>query len=189
MKQDAVWSLWVTVVALVMTVQLLPQTTSPFQKSAKPTSTISYTLKHPLHTVNGMSKEVSSQLWLAENEKQVQQVKVSVPVRSFDSGNRARDKDMRKVTEAEQYPQITFSSSEVKELNGALSVTGLLTFHGVAKEITFTAMQQRQNDELIVTGGFDISLEAYNIKRPALMTMKVKDTLQVKFRMVYPAVD
>jgi polyisoprenoid-binding protein YceI len=123
---------------------------------------------------------------LSENGNQIKRVSVSVPVQSFDSGNRRRDRDMLKVTEADRYPDVTFVSSNIMEQNGELSATGQLSFHGVTQEITFTAQQLRQGEELVVEGGFVISLEEYNIERPSILTMKVKDDLQVSFRMVYP---
>lgn len=142
-----------------------------------------------MHTVHGISRQVSSQLMLSEHEKQLKRVTVSVPVQSFDSGNRRRDQDMLKVTEADQYPEVTFVSSGIVERNGELAVTGQLSFHGVTREIRFTARQSGQGEERVVEGGFDISLEEFDIKRPSLLTMKVRDNVQVKFYMVYPLRD
>ncbi len=157
------------------------------QKSrlALPESRITYTLKHALHTVNGESAQVNSQLLMVDG-KGIQQVEVSVPVRSFDSGNRARDRDMLEVTEADKYPTVSFVSSNISEHNGNLTVTGELTFHGITREIQFVAQQQRQQQRLLVTGGFEISLEEFRIKRPSILMMKVKDNLQVDFNMLYP---
>ncbi|MBD1396389.1 YceI family protein [Pontibacter sp. JH31] len=154
-------------------------------RQAKRGSTIGYTLEHPLHTVQGISSEVSSQLTLSQDGRKISKVEVRVPVRSFDSGNRRRDRDMLKVTEAERYPEVTFISSQITEQDGALAVTGRLTFHGITREIQLIAQTQWQGESLLVTGEFDISLEAYQIKRPSILTMKVKDMLQVRFRMVY----
>ncbi|MDX5418064.1 MAG: YceI family protein [Hymenobacteraceae bacterium] len=142
-------------------------------------------MKHPLHTVHGMSKQVSSRLVLSEDGKEIQKVVVSVPVRSFDSGNRRRDRDMLKVTDADRYPEVTFSSSQISERDGMLAVTGQLTFHGISKDIQFVAQSQWKGEELVVDGGFEISLEAYSIERPSILMMKVKDNLQIRFHMVY----
>lgn len=185
MKRAVVLFLYLTLVTIGMAFSPVSEALQQITKSSKPKSTIGYTLEHPLHTVNGLSKQASSQLVLGENGKQIQRVTVSVPVRSFDSGNRRRDRDMLKVTEADQYPEVTFVSSGIAERDSALSVSGLLTFHGVSKEIEFTAVQQWQGDELVVTGGFEISLEEFKVKRPSIFTMKVKDNLQVQFQMVY----
>lgn len=185
MERTSVWILCLAMVSFFMAFQPMPETLQQASIPSKPSSTIGYTLRHPLHTVRGLSNQVSSQLVVAPHTKQVQQVTVSVPVRSFDSGNRARDRDMLEATEADRYPDVTFVSSAISERDGVLSVAGQLTFHGVTREISFTASQSRQGEGLVVEGGFEISLEDYNIQRPSILTMKVKDQLQVQFQMVY----
>lgn len=152
---------------------------------SKPGSWISYTLVHPLHTVDGVSEQMTSQLEVGEDGRKLERVTVSVPVRSFDSGNRTRDKDMRKTTEAEMHPFINFTSTRLSEKGGMLEVSGQLTFHGVTREIQFSAQQQWQGDKLIVEGGFPISLEAFEVKRPALFGVKVKDQLDIRFKVIY----
>jgi polyisoprenoid-binding protein YceI len=156
-------------------------------RQAKAQSSVMYTLQHPLHTVYGVSQQVSSQINLADNGKTIRQVTVSVPVQTFDSGNRARDRDMMKVTEADRYPDVTFSSSNIREQDGMLQVSGSLTFHGITKEISFPARQTWQSGEMVVNGEFNISLDAYGVKRPSIFGMKVRDVLLIRFHMVYPA--
>jgi polyisoprenoid-binding protein YceI len=156
-------------------------------RQAKTQSSIMYTLQHPLHTVYGVSQQVSSQISLAVDGKTIQQVTVTVPVESFDSGNRARDRDMLKVTEADRYPDVTFLSSDIREQNGRLQVTGQLTFHGHTKEISFPARQTWQSGDMVVNGEFDISLDGYSVKRPSIFGMKVRDVLHIRFHIVYPA--
>ncbi|WP_299700300.1 YceI family protein [uncultured Pontibacter sp.] len=185
MKLVAFWILFLAIVSLLMAFEPMAIAQQQTVKPSKPSSTIGYTLSHPLHTVQGISKQVSSELLLSQQGKQIERVKVSVPVRSFDSGNRRRDRDMLKVTEAERYPEVTFVSSEIAERDGALAVKGQLFFHGVTQEIGFTARQYRQGEDMVVEGGFEISLEQFSIKRPSILTMKVKDQLQVQFQMVY----
>ncbi|PKV75234.1 YceI family protein [Pontibacter ramchanderi] len=184
MKATVVGALYLVMFLLGMarlTVAMAQQ--SP--RLAKAGSTIGYTLVHPLHIVQGSSQEVQSQLELSDTGERLVRVHVSVPVRSFDSGNRARDRDMLKVTEADKYPDVTFVSSEIVSSDAALTVTGLLTFHGVTQELSFVAQQSRQGENLLVEGGFDISLDAFRIRRPSILSMKVKDKLQVQFRMIY----
>ncbi|MEJ8757711.1 YceI family protein [Pontibacter sp. H259] len=147
-------------------------------------SAISYVLKHPFHTVTGISRQAKSQATIAGNS--ITAVQVTVPVRSFDSGNRTRDKDMLKVTNETKHPTVTFRSSSITERSSNMHVTGQLTFNGITKQVTFNATQQQKENNLIVDGQFVISLEAYSIKRPSIFSMKVKDELTIKFHMVYP---
>lgn len=185
MRLTAFWIRWLAIAFCAMAFYPVSKALQQTARSSKPESTIGYTLGHPLHTVQGISKQVSSQLVIADAGDKILQVTVSVPVRSFDSGNRARDRDMLKVTEADQYPEVTFVSSAIVERDGELSVTGQLTFHGVVRDIEFAARKHRKGEKLVVEGGFEVSLEEFKIKRPSILTMKVKDNLQVRFQMTY----
>jgi len=167
---------------LALSASVLPQQTNTQNDVSQ--STISYVLKHPFHTVTGTSRQVKSKATIAGSN--ITAVQVTVPVRSFDSGNRTRDKDMLKVTHEANYPTVTFRSSNITKQNNNLRVTGQLTFNGITKEITFNAAQQQKEQNLIVDGQFVISLEAYSIKRPSIFSMKVKDDLTINFHMVYP---
>ena len=40
------------------------------------------------------------------------------------------------------------------------------------------------NDIIVVDTSFDINLSDYNIKRPSLLTMKMKDKIQIIFHLV-----
>ena len=142
---------------LAVNTSLLPYQTSIRNDVSQ--STISYVLKHPFHTVTGVSKQVKSQATIAEHN-----------ITAVQAAN----------------PTVTFRSSNITKYNNNLRVTGLLTFNGVTKEITFNATEQQTKQSLIVDGQFVISLEAYSIKRPSIFSMKVKDDLTIKFHMVYP---
>lgn len=186
MRRFTFWVLLLAIAQLAVAFQPMLTASQQRPRSALAGSSITYTLQHPFHTVKGESTQINSQLFV-DDDRRIQQVSVSVPVRSFDSGNRARDRDMLKVTEADEYPDVSFISSEIVEQNGVLAVKGELTFHGVKREIQFTAQEQRQGQRLLVAGEFEISLEEFGVKRPSILTMKVKDNLQVQFRMLYPA--
>ena len=152
----------------------------------KEQSSITYVLVHPFHTVEGVSKEVSSSISIDKGTQEIKSVSVAAPVRSFDSGNRTRDKDMLNVTDAARYPEVQFQSTSITPANGKLHVEGKLTFHGVTKSISFTAEQSQRGNDLLVEGQFVINLEDFNIKRPSIFGLKVKDELTVYFHMVYP---
>ncbi len=149
-------------------------------------SSISYILKHRIHTVTGVSRQVTSNIHFDDSSKTIASVTVTVPVKSFDSGNKTRDKDMLKVTEVVTYPMIKFTSSSIAGNNNKLTVKGQLQFHGIKQNITFQAKQQLTNDQVSVEGVFPISLESFKIKRPSILGMAVKDVVTIEFHMVYP---
>ena len=149
-------------------------------------SSITYVLAHRIHTVHGVSNQVSSVVSLDRGTQEISAVKVTAPVKSFDSGNKTRDKDMLKVTEAAKYPEVVFQSSSISTHANQLNVQGQLTFHGVTKPVSFKAAQQQKGKDIVVAGELVINLEDYNIKHPSVFGMKVQNALPVRFYMVYP---
>ncbi len=173
-------------VVLFLSNSILPFFLSQNTQNDKARSSITYKLVHRLHTVYGTSSMVSSDVDLRKDKQAIKSVKVTVPVKSFDSGNSTRDKEMLKVTDAALYPEVQFQSTSITPVNGEIILVGKLTFHGVTKSISFKAKQQLNSQNLLVDGQFVISLEDYNIKRPSIFGMKVKDELTVSFYMAYP---
>ncbi|WP_439881042.1 YceI family protein [Pontibacter sp. MBLB2868] len=149
-------------------------------------SSITYVLEHPFHTVEGVSEAVESSIILNPSTKEIVSGRVTVPVKSFDSGNRTRDKSMRKVTEAAKYPDIQFESSRITSSGNQLKIEGKLTFHGITKEIELTAEQKQVENNRLVDGQFIIKLEDYAIKRPSIFGLEVKDELTIIFHLMYP---
>jgi len=66
-------------------------------------------------------------------------VSVTIPVSSIDTGNEKRDGHLKSPDffSAEQFPEITFKSDELKHLGGdKYEAKGTLTLRGISKEIT-----------------------------------------------------
>ena len=69
-------------------------------------------------------------------------VSFTIQAESVDTGNAKRDQHLRSPDffDAKQFPEISFRSTKVEPIaEGAMDVTGELTFHGVTKTITARA--------------------------------------------------
>ena len=151
----------------------------------KKSSSITYSMKHPLHAWNGVSRDASS-IILSEGKKgNIREVAVSVKVSSFDSKNANRDSHMLEVTEALKFPNLTFSGKVTSREGNRLKVNGELTFHGVSRPVSFEASVTEKGDRLEVSGNFAVTLTEFNIQRPTLMGLPVADEIQVAFSMIY----
>ena len=147
-------------------------------------SFISYDGRHPAHNWTGVSKEIKGSFIFDKDNPTASNVDLFVPVFSFDSKNSNRDSNMLDVIEDYFYPTVSFTSSEItKEDNGYL-ITGVLFFHGVQKEITIPVNFILDNKKIEVDANFSISLSDYKIKRPSLLTIKMKDSITIKFFLV-----
>jgi polyisoprenoid-binding protein YceI len=154
-------------------------------KLDKKKSSITYHLSHPLHDWDGVSKEVDGVVQLDDKTGSVTKVAISAKISSFDSKNSNRDSHMLEVTEALKYPSVTFVSSAVKDNGTTLEVTGKVTFHNVAKDITFTAASNTKDKVRQVTGNFVLLLEDFKIERPSLMMMKTNNEMKMSFAVEY----
>ncbi len=140
-------------------------------------SWVAYRLVHPLHVIDATSKNVQFTADLDPLKKEISGVTAQVDVTTFDSGNSNRDSHAMEVVDALTYPDVQFTSTSVVEKDDSIFVTGKLTFHGVTKDVTMAGTAQWLPDEVDVKGGFDISLTAFKVERPALLLVPVEDKL------------
>jgi len=147
------------------------------------TSSITYTMKHKLHTWDGTSKQVNvASKW---NGDKLEQVSVLAKVSSFNSGLSSRDSHMIEVLDALSIPNITFSSTSINYNGAAITVSGKLQFHGVTKDIQFNIREKKENNQLLYEGEFPVLLESFNVERPSLLFVKTDNSMNIKFSLVF----
>ena len=147
-------------------------------------SFISYDGRHPAHNWTGVSKEIKGSFIFDKDNPTASNVDLFVPVFSFDSKNSNRDSNMLDVIEDYFYPTVSFTSSEITKEDNGYSITGILFFHGVQKEITIPVNFILDDKKIIVDADFSVSLSDYKIKRPSLLTIKMKDDIEIKFFLI-----
>jgi len=151
----------------------------------KKVSSITYTMRHPLHTWDGTSKEVNSVILTNADKSVLTQVAVSVKLGSFDSKNANRDSHMIEVAEGLKYPIISFSSTSIQTQGDVLLVKGNVSFHGVTQPITFEAKRKMLGTNLEISGVFTIKMTQFKIEPPSLLGVAADDVLKLKFKVVY----
>ncbi len=173
-------------VLLTTATVITAQTRSSVKTMAdKTSSSITYSMKHPLHVWSGTSREISSVI-MSDGEKiNIRQVAVSVSVATFDSRNANRDSHMLEVTEALRFPNITFSGDVTGKQGNELAVEGKLTFHGISRPASFKVNALEKMGKVEVTGGLSFTLSDFNIVRPTLMGFPVSDEVRLEFSVVY----
>lgn len=117
---------------------------------------------------------------------------VRVASADLDSGNPFRDRNARLVTfESGSYPEIVFASGRVVSGGeGALPVgterevrvEGLLKLVGLEMVMEVPVVVARLEGEVLrVSGGFDVSLAAFDMRAPSLPFRRVDDRVRVSF--------
>ena len=88
--------------------------------------------------------------------------------------------------ESDKYPKATFKGEILgfNTVNNVLTtkqVKGVLTIHGVSKEINIDANFIKQNKGILVSGDFMINLEDFKIKIPAIVAKNIAKKIKVTF--------
>ena len=152
----------------------------------KAKSTVTYSMVHPMHKWDGVSHDVSAAMMYDEATKQIQNVAVAIRVATFDSQNQNRDSHMIEVLDGLKYPNVTFSSQDVKpNPNGTLTATGKLTFHNVTKPVTVNVTRHDVGGQMVMDGKFELKMTDYGVERPSLLGLATEDQFTLAFSLAF----
>lgn len=149
-------------------------------------SFVAYHIYHLFHSVDGVSKSVSCSVEVDSSVHRIIRVSVETEVKTFNSGNDTRDKTAMKAIEADKYPVVTFRSDSIMyDSDTTASVRGKLNFHGVVTEIIMPVTVVSRTGETVCDGSTQLTFDAFNVDRPALIFIPIGNTFIVKFHMVF----
>ncbi|MBT7525569.1 MAG: YceI family protein [Candidatus Marinimicrobia bacterium] len=149
------------------------------QKIDITSSEIKYYGNHFLHSWIGISSKVKSTV-IYDGLKKNGSVSIKVPLSSFDSKVSSRDSNMLFYTDAIDYPNVKFKSTEISMINDSVRIVGNLSFHGITKSISTKASINTSNG-FKVQGSFIIKLSDYNVPRPTFMFIKIDDQIRIEY--------
>lgn len=145
-----------------------------------------------MHSWTGTSKEVKGQISVDADGK-TGQIRITIPVLSFDSKNGNRDSNMGETVESYLFSEVVFQSTHVQldsvstEAGQTLftgKAAGNLTFHNVTRAVTCPVTGKVVGDKLVSQGAFETTLTEFDLQLPSLLTMKVKNQLKLTFTIV-----
>ena len=152
----------------------------------KAKSTVTYSMVHPMHKWDGVSHDVNAAMIYDEATKQIQNVAVAIRVATFDSQNQNRDSHMVEVLDGLKYPNVTFSSQDVKpNADGTFTANGKLTFHNVTKPVTVKVTHHDANGQMVMDGKLDLKMTDYGIERPSLLGFATEDQFTLAFSLAF----
>ncbi|MEZ0612418.1 YceI family protein [Fibrella sp. WM1] len=151
----------------------------------KAKSVMTYTMRHPMHTWDGVSHDVQSVLVYNDLIDRIEAVAVAAKIASFDSQNANRDSHTIEVIEGLKYPRVTFTSTRIDQAGDKLNIRGNLSFHGVTKPVIIDGIRADKGDWLVATGEFPVKMSEYNVERPSLMMVPTEESFILKFSLVY----
>lgn len=88
--------------------------------------------------------------------------------------------------ESDKYPKATFKGDilnfdAINETVSKQQVKGMLTMHGVSKEVTIDANFIKTKEAIIVNGNFIIEVDDFNIKIPGVVAKNIAKKIKVSF--------
>jgi polyisoprenoid-binding protein YceI len=88
--------------------------------------------------------------------------------------------------ESDTFPKATFKGDilnfdAITEVASKQKVKGILTIHGVEKEITIDANFTKTADSILVDGDFMLNLEDFEVEIPAVVAKNIAKNIKVSF--------
>jgi len=102
-------------------------------------SDVGFQIRHLVSKVRGRFTDYDGTIVVDKARPDASSVELKIRAASIDTGNAKRDEDLRSANffEVEKYPEITFKSTKITPKGGdSYDVTGILTMHGVTREVT-----------------------------------------------------
>lgn len=182
-------------VAIVTLGWVATQGTAIAQEEARyvfgPESTVTYRVTHPIHGATGVSHELrgSIEVVLGGNPTLRLPMKLSIPIQSFDSGNRNRDRNMLSTMNAARYPtaaleitSVTWSSQHTQgeKVLAEGVAKGTLSLHGTNQSVEIPVAGSADPQRLEVKSKFSILLSKYGVDRPSLFFRAIDDEVPIE---------
>lgn len=144
-------------------------------------SEVDFTVTHlSISKVHGKFAKVNARLEMDSAEISKSTVNATIDVSTIDTGESARDNDLRSANffDVAKFPTATFTSTAVSKSGNGLSVVGNLTLHGVTQPVTLNVegptgpvpgMGGKQHSGFSATTTLSRSAYGIGAKMPAAM--------------------
>jgi polyisoprenoid-binding protein YceI len=133
-----------------------------------------------MHTITGVNRDLDCTVDLSADTVS-SMIRVSADVTGFDTGNSSRDSHAMEVVEYRKYPKVVFASTAIKPAGDGYDVAGNLTFHGRTKPVAFHVTPRIGAQRIEIAGSFAVKLSDFDVERPRLLLVPVKDDLKISF--------
>lgn len=132
---------------------------------------IKFTSGHP----DGIFKGLQGTILFDEKDLKTSKFDVTVDVATINTGNGMQNTHAKgdKWFDAEKYPTIKFTSTQLSKSSAGYSVKGILDMHGVKKEVAFPFTFNNNT----FAGSFEVNRNDFGIGDPA--NAKVPATLKI----------
>lgn len=148
---------------------------------------VTFYSKAPIEDISAENKQPASMINMSTRN-----IAVIIPVRNFVFEKELMQEHFNeKYMESEKFPMASFKgviSDDVditKNGEFQISAKGIMTIHGVEKEITLTGTFKRNGNEISLVSTFTVALKDYNITIPKLLFENIAETIEVTVSLDY----
>jgi hypothetical protein len=148
-------------------------------------STLTYSISHPLHHVQGVSHAARGKGVCRAAQCDFL---VSAPVKSFDSGDSNRDLHMLQTVRGGQFPMVTVRTRIPEEATTSDTVRADLTVEFAGQTVLYKQVPLQRLTQGTVTkisGTIPATLSDFKIDPPSLLMIPVKNDIPVQLEMTW----
>ena len=149
----------------------------------KTQSTIYYTGSHPFHDWKGTTSQIKI-ITDCDISSSDCGATISVPIMSFISGNDNRDSNMLFYVDGFSFPivKILFSHLNISDLlhqEKTVNFDGEIDFHGFKVVEVIPLFITKENDTILIRSEFSIKLDSFEVDRPSLLMVPIKNEIRI----------
>jgi polyisoprenoid-binding protein YceI len=145
---------------------------------------VNFTLGDVLHTVHGVFKLKTGELWFDSSSGKAGG-QIVVNALSGESGSGARDSRMHKnILESARYSDITFVPDRVEgrvnpQGDSDVRLHGQFSIHGGTHDLTMAVKSHIEQQRLTAAISFPVPYVQWGMKNPSTLFLRVNDTVEI----------
>ena len=136
--------------------------------------------------INPTTKDVKADLTMNDTIESIKG-KIYFDTISLISDKKTRDEHMYELLQAEKFKTITFDIKSIVKIDVDYEIKGVLTLNGVQKNIKAKISINKQNNQLLLTGGFSFNLTDFSLEPPTMMFLTVRNRIDISYNITLEA--
>lgn len=150
------------------------------------------------HMVHGKTSALSGRAWLDNSaDYKTVRAQITIPVKSFDTDDNSRDKELRKVMDEAKFPNVNLELNSVAGLcdpAGLLAAQStcsgqlhaVLTIRDVKKEIEAPYKISLKDGSYTVEGSFKVRWADFGVEDPSIFIARVNKDVEISYQVALP---
>lgn len=158
-------------------------------------SKITFEVDSTWHTVHGTTQGITGFVWLDDpSDYRSVKARVTLPVRLFDTDNSMRDERMLEVMAEEQYKEVSFELSELKDICNPVTLKekegckaqaiGTISIRGVKEELQVPVVVNHKDKQYKITGDFSVDWSTFGVEDPSILIAKLDKVVKIELQII-----